>query len=236
MNTMTEAEIQQKYYTETASQYDDQHLEDKDEHFFALSIMVGLFDYLGVKSVLDIGSGTGRALRYIQEHRPDIRIVGIEPVEALRKQGLNKGLAADVLRAGDATALEFADNEFDIVCEFGVLHHVKHPEKVVDEMLRVSKIGVFVSDVNNFGAGSFASRTLKQLINFFGLWKAFDLLKTKGKGYIITEGDGLSYSYSVFNNYKQIKNKCKSIHVMNTKDSDMNLCRTATHIALLGVK
>lgn len=233
---MVETEIQRKYYTETASMYDEQHVEKNDEHFFALSIMLGLFDYLGVKSVLDIGSGTGRALRYIQEHRPDIRIVGIEPVEALRQEGMKKGLASDVLRAGDATALEFADGEFDIVCEFGVLHHVKNPGIVVDEMLRVAKIGVFVSDVNNFGAGSLASRSLKQLIDYLGLWKTFDLLKTRGKGYIITEGDGLSYSYSVFNNYKKIKQSCKSVHVMNTKDSGMNHYCTATHVALLGVK
>jgi ubiquinone/menaquinone biosynthesis C-methylase UbiE len=232
----TENEIQRQYYSDTAVKYESMHVHQDDEHFFALGLMIGLLDYLKVESILDIGSGTGRAISHIKKHRPDIKIVGIEPVQALRDVANQNGISQSEIIDGDATNLNFFDGEFDLVCEFGVLHHIKNPEAAVSEMLRVSKKAIFISDVNNFGTGNFLGRLLKQLINFTGLWKALDFVKTRGKGYIITEGDGLSYSYSVFNNYSQISKKCTQIHLMNTKDGQVNPYTTASHIALLGIK
>jgi hypothetical protein len=77
---------------------------------------------------------------------------------------------------------------------------------------------------------------MKQSINAVGLWRLADLIKTKGSGYTISEGDGLAYSYSVFNDYKQISRECKAVHMLNTTDGGPNLYRTASHVALLGIK
>jgi ubiquinone/menaquinone biosynthesis C-methylase UbiE len=236
MNQSKEIETQRRYYAKTATHYDSMHLDESDEHFFALSFMVGVIDYLGVQSILDVGSGTGRAIQYIKKLRPELRVVGIEPVKELREVGYSKGLSSTELIDGDATSLSFANDEFDLVCEFGVLHHIKQPNLAVAEMLRVSNKAIFISDSNNFGQGSIIARTIKQIINLTGLWKLVDFIKTKGKGYTITEGDGLSYSYSVFNNYKQIWKHCKSVHLLNTRDGFINPYRTASHVALLGIK
>jgi hypothetical protein len=103
-------------------------------------------------------------------------------------------------------------------------------------MLRVAEKAIFISDTNNFGHGSLSNRTIKQMVNMLGLWKFMDFLKTKGKGYTFSYGDGIAYSYSVFNDYRQIRNHCSSVHLLNTKDSQINLYRTASHVALLGVK
>lgn len=227
---------QRTYYAETASRYDEMHTLEKDEHYFALSLLAAAIRYFEISSVLDIGSGTGRAIHYLKQVCPETTIVGVEPVKELREVGYKQGISREELIHGDATNLQFQNGEFDLVCEFGVLHHIKTPKVVVAEMLRVAKKTVFISDANNFGQGSFPSRSLKQLLNFFGLWKLADLIKTKGKGYTISEGDGLAYSYSVFHNYKQIEEQCKSIHLLNTKDGRINFYKTASHIALLGVK
>ena len=64
-NLTDEIEMQRRYYAETANLYDTMHLNEQDEHFFALSFMVAALDYLKVRSILDIGSGTGRAIRYV---------------------------------------------------------------------------------------------------------------------------------------------------------------------------
>jgi hypothetical protein len=80
------------------------------------------------------------------------------------------------------------------------------------------------------------SRMMKQTLKSVGLWPLADWIKTKGRGYTITEGDGLGYSYSVFSNLRQIKKVCPSIYLLNTKSAEPNLYRTATHVALLGVK
>ena len=77
---------------------------------------------------------------------------------------------------------------------------------------------------------------MKQTFHALGLWPLVDFIKTRGRGYTISEGDGLAYSYSVFNNYRQIRAQCTSVHLINTLDAGINPYRTATHVALLGIK
>ncbi|MEW6602153.1 MAG: methyltransferase domain-containing protein [Nitrospirota bacterium] len=233
---MDEREIQQKYYSETAETYNLWHVNEHDEHAFALSFLASVVDFLGIKTILDVGAGTGRAVLYIKQKRPEISVIGIEPVKDLRSIGHKSGLSEHELVEGDGTKLKFCDNAFDLVSAFGILHHIKHPEVVVREMLRVGKKAIFISDSNNFGQGSFLSRSMKQFINLIGLWKMADLVKTRGKGYMLSEGDGLSYSYSVFNNYRQIRHGCKRVHILNTMDANINPYRSAAHVALLGIK
>lgn len=232
-NNIDEIQKQRRYYAETASRYEGMR---GDEHFFGLTFLVAALDYLEVRSVLDIGSGTGRAVSYIRKHRPDVRVLGIEPVAELREVGYAKGLSPADLVDGDATKLEFRAQEFDLVCEFGALHHIRTPEVAVSEMLRVAERAVFIADANNFGQGSPAIRSVKQIINFLGLWPLADFVKTRGKGYMESEGDGIAYSYSVFSSYKQIRAQCKSVHVLNTGDGEINPYKTARHVALLGIK
>ena len=234
--TTSEAEIQQEYYAESAHRYNEMHGRQKDEHYLALALLMATVDYFEIESILDIGSGTGRAVGYVKEKCPGMKIVGIESVKELREVGYQNGLSREDLKEGNALNLDFQDGEFDMVCEFGVLHHVKSPERVVSEMLRVAKKAVYISDSNNFGQGSAAARMIKQLLNSLGLWKAATLIQTRGKGYYLSKEDGLAYSYSVFNSYKQIEEKCKRIHLLNTAPGKINCYRTATHVALLGVK
>jgi ubiquinone/menaquinone biosynthesis C-methylase UbiE len=228
--------IQQQYYRETAARYDGSHMRSDGEHDFALAFMLSMVRFLGVRSVLDLGSGTGRGLQGVKTAYPDIHIVGIEPSAALREVGYAKGLSREELMDGDAQHLNFADNEFDLVCEFGALHHMPDPHKAVSEMLRVARVAIFISDGNNFGQGGALGRTAKQVLQALHLWKAADFVKTRGKGYAISKGDGLYYSYSVFSDYARISQSCKSVHLMNSTRAGRNLYRTASHIALLGIK
>jgi SAM-dependent methyltransferase len=236
LSNIEDVEIQRRHFADNASKFDDRHIHKNDTHHFALSWMLAAIDYLEINSILDIGSGTGRVIAFVKEKRPDIRILGVEPVKELREVGYGKGISRNELIAGDATNLQFSHGEFDLVCECGVLHHIKTPEAAVSEMLRVAKKAIFISDSNNFGQGSFLARSVKQAINLFGLWKIAELIKTRGKGYIFAEGDGLFYSYSVFNNYRQIRQRCKQIHLLNTEGGNINPYRSAGHVALLGIK
>ena len=148
-----EAALQRKYYEETADSYDDAHVTEGDEHNFALSFMLSVLDDFSVLSVLDVGSGTGRALLHVKRERPDLRVVGVEPVDGLRQVGYSRGLSQTELVPGDVTCLQFPDGAFDLVSSFGVLHHVRQSGVAVAEMLRVAKKAIFISDSNNFGQG-----------------------------------------------------------------------------------
>ena len=227
--------IQEAYYAATANAYNSSHLGTEDEHAVALYFLLGMLPMLNVNSILDVGSGTGRALLKLKAAQPSLQVMGIEPVEQLRTIGINNGLTSGELISGDATQLQFANNSFDLVCEFGVLHHVQKPDVVIAEMLRVARKAIFISDSNNFGQGGTLARYAKQAIHGLGLWPMFNLMKTRGKGYTITKGDGLAYSYSVFDNYKQIKAACKKVYLFNTQGAGASPYHEWGHIALLGV-
>ena len=236
MSPDNEVSLQRKYYSETAAKYDAMQISERDEHQFALAILSAMIEYHSIKSVLDVGSGTGRALRYLKARHPGVRFVGIEPVEALRRIGHEAGLSAEELKDGDVNGLAFEDGEFDLVCEFAVLHHVPQPAQAVAEMLRVARKAIFISDANNFGQGGVAARFLKQTINAMGLWRAFDWLHTGAKGYHISPGDGLFYSYSVYNNFRQIRKACRYVHQISTADAGHDLYRSSPSVAFLALK
>jgi ubiquinone/menaquinone biosynthesis C-methylase UbiE len=118
-------------------------------------------------------------------------------MRAIAKERL--GLTSDELRDGNALSLEFPSASIDLVCAFGVMHHIRMPSRAIAEMLRVARKAIVISDSNNFGQGSLLVRRTKQMFNLFGLWSFVDLIKTGGKGYRFSEGDGVAYSYSVFN-------------------------------------
>lgn len=122
------------------------------------------------------------------------------------------------------------------MCEFAILHHLRRPQLAIAEMLRVSSKAIFSSDSNTFGSGSILARSAKQLINACGMWKMANFGKTKGKVCTVSECDGVAYSYSVFDNYAQIAAQCRSMHLLNTKPGGYNPYRTASHVALLGIK
>jgi ubiquinone/menaquinone biosynthesis C-methylase UbiE len=230
------AALQRQYYEETASSYDDAHVTERDEHHFALSFMLSVLDDLGVQSILDVGSGTGRAVLYLRQKRLDLRAVGVEPVDGLREVGYRKGLSRSQLVPGDVMGLHYPAGAFDLVCSFGVLHHVRQPDVAIAEMLRVAKKAIFISDSNNFGQGSLLTRSIKQLLNGLRLWRCVVFIKTRGRGYAMSRGDGVTYSYSVFGNYAQVDKACGRICVLNTTGDGRNPYRAASHVALLGVK
>jgi ubiquinone/menaquinone biosynthesis C-methylase UbiE len=227
--------LQRAYYTSTAVTYDDAHIQ-ASEHRLGLQLMLATIRHYEFGSVLDVGSGTGRALIFIKRELPTVTVVGIEPSAELRAIGHQKGLTADELREGDALRLPFDDQSFDLVCEFSALHHIAQPARAVSEMLRVAKRGIFISDTNNFGQGGPVVRSIKQAINAAGLWSIADWIKTGGRGYSVSEGDGVAYSYSVFNDWPQIRQHCRIVHVVNTDGAGINPYRTAAHVAVVGLK
>ena len=230
-----EVEEQRQYYARTAHRYDAMHVGPGDEHSFALSILLGAIDFVGASSVLDVGAGTGRALEFLRVRRPDIRAMGVEPVADLRRVAHDKEISPSDLVDGDAQDLAFQNRQFDLVTGFGLLHHVPSPARAVSEMLRVANKAIFISDGNNFGQGSALARLTKQVLDRVGLWPLANRIKTQGRGYTVSEGDGIAYSYSVFSSYEQIADSCRSVHVINTLPAGPNHYRSASHVALLGI-
>jgi len=227
---------QRAYYKRTAERYDESHLEGDPQHHVALGFLDGTIRQRRWTSVLDVGAGTGRTLSYLASSQPGLQAVGIEPVEELRRIGHAKGIPEDKLQAGDGTAIPAEDASFDVACAFAVLHHVRQPEAVIREMLRVARHAIFISDSNCFGQGRVVMRSIKQLANAIGCWPLLDFLKTRGKGFSETEDDGIAYSYSVFMNEPLLRRDCREVHFLNTEQAGRNLYRSAGHVAVLAIK
>jgi ubiquinone/menaquinone biosynthesis C-methylase UbiE len=228
-------EIQRKYYESTASDYDFVHLSSGDEHFLALNYLDALIKFKNFKSILDLGAGTGRAALFLKERNPDLKILSIEPVKELREIGLTKGLNHAELIDGDIYDLKFGNSSFDLVCAFGVFHHLENPVAALTEMQRVSSNSIFISDSNNFGHGKTFSKTIKQVLNFLKIWNFAVLVKTRGKKFAISEGDGLAYSFSLFSLIRYLEST-HLIYFLGTVPSKRNLYRSASHLAIFAEK
>lgn len=230
-----ENDLQREYYAKTAKDYDEMHLFEA-EHEFALSVLSGLLSYYNIRSLLDVGAGTGRVIRYLKEEDSSLSVCGIEPVEELRKIGHQAGMNPELLTDGNALNLPFEDDQWDLVCAFGILHHISEPNLAIAEMCRVSRYGVFFSDNNNFGCGGPMQRAFSQTLKALGLWRSFQWVKNGGKHWKMSQGDGLFYSYSLFNSLKTIRKKFPQTHLFNTAGQSGNIFRGCSHTGVFATR
>jgi SAM-dependent methyltransferase len=220
-------EIQRKYYADTASRYEEMHGTEGSADPLHMDFVIAMLRMLRVRTLLDVGTASGRALRTLKTALPDLFVCGIEPVGALLDQAVARGICeSGALIQGQGDALPFADASFEAVCEFAILHHVPDPRIVVGEMLRVAKKVVIISDSNRFGQGPMFLRVVKLILWKLRLWGAFNYVRTSGKRYQITEGDGLAYSYSVYDSFDQITQWADRVFVISL---DKNKPSTSLH-------
>jgi phosphatidylethanolamine/phosphatidyl-N-methylethanolamine N-methyltransferase len=106
-------------------------------------------------SIIEVGVGTGISLpRYSR----DVRIVGVDLSEGMldkarervRRDNLTN---VDMIVQGDAEALQFADNSFDVVVAQYVVSAVPHPERALDEFARICRPGGEIIITTRVGAG-----------------------------------------------------------------------------------
>ncbi len=101
---------------------------------------------LGAQSgwLLDIGTGPGGIPLKIAERCPDLRAVGVDRsrrmIRTARNAAARRGFGNRVsFMIADASRLCFPDACFDFVLSNSLLHHLKQPVPVFEEMARVSK-------------------------------------------------------------------------------------------------
>lgn len=200
-----EGQMEEHYWNKLASTYDVLALPRglETEHEVALRFMVGFMQIYGLSSILDVGSGTGRAVKYFLDH--GFQTMGIEPNRSMIREAEKKGIPVGTIWEGKGDSLPWKDNTFDAVCECGVLHHVRRPASVVAEMLRVARKAVFISDGNRFAGGRRWVRKVKVLVYKIKLGKMVEFILSSGRGYkYAPKGDGLFYSYSIYDSLNQI--------------------------------
>jgi ubiquinone/menaquinone biosynthesis C-methylase UbiE len=106
------------------------------ERVVALSI-----EGLAVKSVLDVGTGTGVFAEAFSKLA--IRVIGIDTNAALLLEARRHVPGAE-FREGQAAAVPFEDGSFDLVFLGHVLHELAKPLKAIEEARRTARCRVAV--------------------------------------------------------------------------------------------
>ncbi len=94
--------------------------------------------------VLDVGSGTGEFSARLAEYLPQSKLLGVEILpQSVTYARQHHGRLAPRLdfKVGDAFALEFPDQRFDFVTCRHMLQSVPEPQRVIAELIRVTRPG-----------------------------------------------------------------------------------------------
>ena len=92
--------------------------------------------YARGRDVLEVGCGTGLILKEVA--RDARRASGVDLSAGMLRRARGRGLP---VAQGDATAIPFASESFDVVCSFKVLPHVRDLKAALAEMARLLRPG-----------------------------------------------------------------------------------------------
>ena len=95
----------------------------------------------GSESVLDVATGTGIMARDLAPHVAHVTGIDVTPemLDQARSQASDRAIANATFDLGDAAALPYPDDHFDLVISRIAVHHFADPTVELGEMRRVCK-------------------------------------------------------------------------------------------------
>jgi len=148
-------------------------------------------------TIVDVGCGTGSALRFAAAKMISGNLIGIDPVPRMIEiaRGLSKEKSTDPVidfKLGSAEDLPVEDSSTDLVFAFDSIDHWQDIKRGLDEILRILKPGgkfIIVKDLSVPGAKK-ALINLKQKV----LSAGFDTAKTE-----VIQSDQVSFALWICN-------------------------------------
>lgn len=139
-----QAHINNEYYTDAARASDEYFDEIERRRYATHYHLPGLFASLDGrgKRLLEVGCGIGVDSIQLARRGFDVTAVDLtaNALAVARQFAAHRGVQVD-FRLGNAEGLDFADQNFDAVYSFGVLHHTPDIRQSVAEVHRVLRPG-----------------------------------------------------------------------------------------------
>jgi ubiquinone/menaquinone biosynthesis C-methylase UbiE/DNA-binding transcriptional ArsR family regulator len=130
----------QEYFAAIADRWDDERSLHAPDEIVEAEIVAAL-DGLPYRSVLDLGTGTGRMLQLLADHPAVERAVGLDTSHsmlAVARANLERAEVRGVdLRQGDVYSPPFERGSFELVVLHQVLHFLDDPARAVREAARL---------------------------------------------------------------------------------------------------
>lgn len=137
MTDAEEADYYDSYYRkQSARHFKAMHLEDLQQRAYAhyeqyRSVYIDLIS--DCKTILEIGSGSGGFIKFVREHRPDIKLIAIERCSD-NLAFINQCFGDKVTMLDDVE--QVAGVKFDCICAFGVFEHIKNSREFLASMAK----------------------------------------------------------------------------------------------------
>ena len=121
-------------------------------HLDSMEVIASLGGISALDNVLDVACGPGILATYIAKKAAHVTgcDITVAMIETARKRQSENGQTNLVWIQGEAESLPFPDGTFSCVITRYSFHHIREPEKVMNEMIRVCKPGgrILVADVS----------------------------------------------------------------------------------------
>lgn len=117
------------------------------------------------KHILEIGCGNGYGTTLIMKSFGPERITAIDLDEKMIARARRRKLEGVTFKVMDASRLEFPDNEFDAVVDFGIIHHIPNWKECLEEVKRVLRPGgeILIEDLSTDSFTTWSGLILKAI-------------------------------------------------------------------------
>ncbi|NOY09477.1 MAG: class I SAM-dependent methyltransferase [Spirochaetes bacterium] len=107
---------------------------------YELKILRNISSIGEIENALEIGCGNGTGTKLIKKYFSPDNIIAIDLDEKMVKIAQNRNKDNSItFRVMNASKLDFPDNHFDAVFDFGIIHHIPNWKDSIQELKRVLK-------------------------------------------------------------------------------------------------
>lgn len=118
------------------------------------------------KYVLEIGCGNGIGTKLIMKYFTPQKVYATDLDKRMIELAIKKNTNPNIhFEIGDASNLQYENNQFDAIFDFGIIHHIPNWKDCLKELKRVLKFGgeLIIEDLSIETFNTFSGKILKKL-------------------------------------------------------------------------